>query len=98
MLIDGLIFSIVSLAVSALLWAWLNGPAKLATLILMCFSDPVNLLNITAAVIAFNLTVISQISEWAKLITPIIICISAIVVLAYNVLKFLNQLKNQSEE
>lgn len=98
MLIDGLIFSGISIALSVLLWLWLNGPAKLATFVVMCFSDPVNMLNISAAVIAFNLTIISQISEFAKVVTPIVILVSALVVLAYNVLKFLNELKNQDEE
>ena len=75
-----------------------KGPAKLVTFTLMCFSDRVNLLNIVCAVVAFNLTILSKLSAWATLLTPIIILISAVVVLLYNVAKFVKLNKDNKDD
>lgn len=75
-----------------------KGPAKLVALTLMCFEDRVNLLNVTCAMGAFTLSILSKTSELATLITPIIICVSAVVVLLYNVAKLIKIHSNKDEE
>ena len=90
-------FALLIAIAGAVVWFFIKGPAKLVSFTLMCFEDKVNLLNITCAMGAFTLKLLSKASEIASLITPIVILISAVVVLLYNVAKFVKLNKDGEE-
>lgn len=90
-------FALLIAIAGAVVWFFTKGPAKLVSFTVMCFEDKVNLLNITCAMGAFTLKLLSKASEIASLITPIVIMISAVVVLLYNVAKFVKLNKDGEE-
>ena len=91
-------FALLIAIAGAVVWFFTKGPAKLVSFTIMCFDDKVNLLNITCAMGACTIKILSKASEIASLITPIVILISAVVVLLYNVAKFVKLNKDNKDD